>query len=122
MTIYEQLGGAAAITALLDGLYERALGDPLLRPFLENLDLESLKKQQFAFVSQAVGGPHKYEGRPLEIAHARLRIENRQFEAFVGHVGAALEDLGISEDLAGEIVSRVRSVRAVIVNAEAADA
>lgn len=31
----EQLGGEATITALLNGLYGRALGDPLFRPFLE---------------------------------------------------------------------------------------
>jgi len=122
MTLYEQFGGATAITDLLDGLYDRATGDPLLRPFLENLDLERLKEQQFTFISQALGGPHKYAGRPLDIAHAPLRIENRHFDAFVGHVRAELDGLGASEDLAAKIVSRVVSVRAVIVTTETARA
>ena len=116
MTIYDRLGGAAAVRALLDGLYSRATGDPLLRPFLEDLDLERLKKHQHAFLSQAMGGPEQYDGRPLETAHARLRIENRHFDAFVGHVRAVLEELGASEELAVEILSRVEAVRPVIVN------
>lgn len=60
--------------------------------------------------------------RPLEIVHARLQIENRHFDAFPGHVRAVLDDLGTSEELGGEIVYRVASIRAVVVNAEAASA
>ncbi len=122
MTLYEQFGGATAITDLLDGLYERATDDPLLRPFLENLDLERLKEQQFVFISHALDGPHKYSGRPLDVAHARLRIENRHFDAFVGHVRAVLGRRRASDDLAAKIISRVVAVRAVIVNAETAKA
>ncbi len=116
MTMYEQLGGTAAVAALLDGLYARALDDPLLKPFLENLDIERLKQQQFAFLSQAMGGPDRYTGPSLKAAHARLRVENRHFDAFVGHVRVILKQLGATDNLSAEILLRVTSVRAEIVN------
>ena len=54
MTLYERLGGAPAVAALLDRLYTGALADPLLSPFLEHRDLARLKEQQYAFISQNV--------------------------------------------------------------------
>ena len=122
MTLYEQLGGAPAVAALLDGLYDRAAIDPLLRPFLEGLDLDRLKQQQYAFISQAIGGPDQYAGRSLASAHARLRVEDRHFDAFVEIVAAVLNDLGVAQDVAAEVVSRVAAVRSLIVKSAAARA
>ena len=116
MSIYERLGGEAAVAALLEGLYVRALADPLLSPFLENIDIPRLKAHQFAFISQAMGGPHKYEGRSLLQAHARLPIEERHFHAFVTHLRDALRELRAADDVTAEIISRVEPLASLIVN------
>jgi hemoglobin len=91
------------------------LADPLLSPFLADIDIVALKSRQVAFVSQAIGGPHKYEGSLAE-AHARLRIEQRHFDAFTKHMEAALQDLRAKDALISELVSMVQGVRPVIVN------
>ena len=116
MSIYERLGGDAAVAALLEGLYVRALSDPLLSPLLENIDLPRLKAHQFAFISQAVGGPHQYTGPSLVKAHARLPIEERHFNAFVAHLHDALQEIGAAEGVTAEIISRVAPLRILIVN------
>ena len=116
MSIYERLGGEAAIATLLEGLYVRALADPLLSPLLENIDVQRLKAHQFAFISQAVGGPHQYTGPSLVEAHARLPIEERHFHAFVRHLHDALQEISAPEDVTAEIISRVTPLRSVIVN------
>jgi hemoglobin len=104
MTAYERLGGEAGVNALMDGLYVRALADPLLSSFLAGVDIDRLKSRQLAFVSQATGGPHQYVGS-LPQAHARLRIEQRHFDAFVQHMREALQDLGTDTALVSELYS-----------------
>jgi hemoglobin len=116
MTIYERLGGEPAVAALLEGLYVRALADPLFTPFFEKVDIERLKAHQFAFISQAVGGPHRHSGPSLLQAHAGLRIEQRHFDAFVKHLGDALREIGAPDDLAVEVLSQVRPLSGIIVN------
>ena len=116
MTLYERLGGEPGVAALLEELYVRAQADPLLAPFLASTDIERLKVQQFALISQALGGPHHYSGPSLPQSHARLRIEQRHFDAFVAHLHGALRQLSAADDLAEEILSRVRPLSSVIVN------
>jgi hemoglobin len=116
MTLYERLGGDAAVTGLLDRLYVRALADPLLQPFLENIDIPRLREHQFVFISQALGGPHQYSGRSLVEAHARLAIEKRHFDAFVGHLRDSLAELGAAPDAIAEIMARVEPLHVAIVN------
>lgn len=117
MTVYERIGGEAAVAALLEGLYTRGLADPLLGPILEGIDVPRLKAHQFAFLSQVFGGPQAYTMPSLAAAHARVRIEDRHFDAFMRHLQSALRDLAAPEDLQAEILSGVWPLRGVIVNA-----
>ena|ERR1051326_1486359 len=120
MTVYERLGGEPAVAALLEGLYVRALADPLFTPVFENTDIERLKAHQFAFISQAIGGPHQYSGPSLVDAHARLRIEQRHFDAFVEHLRGALQEIGADGQVIAEIMAQVTPLSAVIVNTRGA--
>ena len=121
MTPYERLGGEQAVAALLEELYVRALADPLFTPFFEKIDLARLKSHQFAFISQALGGPHRHSGATLVQAHAGMRIEQRHFDAFVEHLRGALERIGAGKDLSAEILSQVTPLRGVIVNSAGAN-
>jgi len=116
MSIYQRLGGDAAISALIESLYVRALADPLISPFIENIDVPRLKAHQFAFISQAIGGPHPYPGPSLVQAHARLPIEQCHFDAFVAHLQGALQELEAADDVTAEIMAQVLPLSSVIVN------
>ena len=116
MTLYERLGGEPAVATLLEELYVRALADPLFTPFFEKIDMPRLKAHQFAFISQALGGPQLYSGPTLVQAHVGLRIEQRHFDAFVEHLGSALREIGAADDLTVEILAQVTPLSGVIVN------
>jgi len=116
MTLYERLGGEAAVAALIEQLYVRVLADALFTPFFEKIDLERLKAHQFAFTSQALGGPHPYSWPSLVQAHAGLRIEQHHFDAFVDHLRGSLRAIGAADDLSAEILSMVTPLSGVIVN------
>ena len=121
MTLYERLGGEAGVAALLEGLYVRVLADPLFTPFFEKTDMQRLKAHQFAFISQALGGPHPYSWPSLVQAHAGLRIEQRHFDAFVEHLRSSLREIGTDDALSSEILSMVTPLSGIIVNHRAAN-
>jgi hemoglobin len=121
MTLYDRLGGEPAVQALLEALYARALSDPLFTPFFANIDMERLKVHQFAFISQALGGPHVYSWPSLAQAHAGLRIEQRHFDGFVEHLRSSLHEIGVADDLSAQILEMVTPLGSVIVNRTVVD-
>jgi truncated hemoglobin YjbI len=50
MSIYDQIGGAAAVSAAVDDFYVRVLGDDSLAPYFEGTDVSKLKGHQRAFI------------------------------------------------------------------------
>ncbi len=122
MTLFEKLGGEPAIRLAVDQFYERVLADPLRAPFVEKVQMPRLKAHQFAFLSQATGGPRQYAGASMRQAHARLHIEQRHFNAVAGHLVETLRSLGVAEDLIDEVVAALTPLASEIVNTEAASA
>ena len=81
MSIFEQIGGATAVSAAVDGFYERVVADPDLAPWFDDVDLGRLKGHQRSFLAAAIGGPDAYLGRAMRDAHAGLSITSEAFIA-----------------------------------------
>lgn len=116
MTIYERIGGAAAVNAAVELFYDKVTADPSLEPYFEGVDLGRLKGHQRAFIAAAVGGPDTYAGRDMGAAHAHLGITDNQFDAVVGHLGATLAELGVSAEAIEQIGAALVSLQADIVS------
>ena len=98
MSLYEELGGGAAIDAALDRFYEKVLADPRVSGFFDGVDVMAVKRHQAAFLAMAFGGPQDYNGRDLRSAHERTRsqgLDEERFEAFMGHFRDTLVELGV---------------------------
>lgn len=52
-SLYERVGGAVAVSALVNQFYERVLRDEQLAPFFANADLQKLRAMQCEFFSVA---------------------------------------------------------------------
>src|SRR5438552_2795339 len=78
-TLYERLGGGAAIRSVVDRFYQLVLADDELRPYFAGTDLTALRRHQALFVSQVTGGPAAYAGRDMAVAHAGLGIDDAAF-------------------------------------------
>jgi hemoglobin len=115
-TIYQRIGGEAAISAAVDRFCQRVLTDPALSHFFTGVSMTRLKAHQFAFLSQALGGPRQYAGASMRNAHSNLAIEQRHFDSVAVHLVEALRELGVSEDIVGEIAAAVRPLSDEIVN------
>jgi hemoglobin len=119
-TLYERLGGAPAIEAVVDELYRRILADPELAPFFSRVNLRSQASRMRAFVTMVTGGPNEYRGRDMQTAHRGHAIEDRHFDLVAGHLVATLEVAGADPVAADELVTMVAGLRGDVVNVKSA--
>ena len=97
-SIYDEIGGSAAVAATVDELYDRILADPRL--------------------SAALGGLDIYAGRDMGAAHAHLRVTGEAFDRVAGHLVGALKGLGVPPHRVQDIVARIAPLRSEIVMPE----
>lgn len=108
-TMYEKLGGEAGVEAFVIAFYVRVMNDPQLAPFFRNTSLDKLHAMQKEFFTMALGGPVSYSGCPLGHVHHGRGITSRHFRHFVDHMLATLEDQGVSDSEAQEIINHINS-------------
>lgn len=75
-TLFEQVGGEAFFTGLVDAFYGAVEQDPILRPMYPE-DLTDSKRHFAMFLIQYWGGPGTYQ---QERGHPRLRMRHAPFE------------------------------------------
>ena len=114
-SVFDQIGGKPAVSAAVDGLYERLLADPFLAPYFTGTDIGRLKRHMRAFMAVALGGPDVYAGRDMAAAHGSLRIRGTHFDRVVGHLVATLSSLSVPGGLIEAIGARLAPLRAQIV-------
>ncbi|MDQ6831909.1 MAG: globin [Chloroflexota bacterium] len=99
-SLYESIGGDETFRRLVEAFYRRIEADPFLRPLFP-ADMTSGKEGQFLFLTQYFGGPQRYteqRGRPfLRMRHMPFAIGEPERDAWVGHMLAAIDDVGIPE-------------------------
>ncbi|HSC86419.1 MAG TPA: group 1 truncated hemoglobin [Polyangiaceae bacterium] len=114
-TLYERIGGEAAVMAAVDLFYKKVLSDDVTKPFFEGLDMERQIKKQIAFMTVAFGGPDEYKGRDLRSAHANLvrskGLGDVHFDAVAKHLTDTLMELGVSQPLVDEAIGIVATTR-----------
>lgn len=114
-SLYERMGGEAAVIAAVDLFYKKVVADEVTKPFFDGLDMEKQIKKQLAFMTVAFGGPDEYKGRDLRAAHAGLvrfqGLGDVHFDAVAKHLGDTLTELGVAEDLIAEVLGIVGSTR-----------
>lgn len=118
-SLFQRLGGEAAVEAAVVSFYERVMADPALSPFFEHLDMGAQIKKQIAFMTMAFGGPSAYSGRDLRTAHAGLvarGLADAHFDAIAAHLDATLRELGVDETTTSEILAIVDKTRTDVLN------
>jgi hemoglobin len=79
-SVYESIGGERAVRAVLTSLYDKLFIDPIVGFLFRGHDKERIIEQQVALTCSFLGGPQRYEGRPLPEAHASLPLLPGHFD------------------------------------------
>ncbi len=118
-TIYEMVGGHETFRRLVDTFYARVEQDPLLRPMFP-ADLEPGKQHQLLFLIQYFGGPTQYgelRGHPrLRMRHAPFPIGQAERDAWLGHMLAAIDVVGIAEPARGVMRAYFENAATAMIN------
>ncbi|MBE2293297.1 MAG: group 1 truncated hemoglobin [Phycisphaerales bacterium] len=118
-TLYEQLGGAAAVEAAVDIFYRKVLNDDSISHFFETVDMAAQRNKQKAFLTMVFGGPNQYSGKDMRSAHAHLvkqGLNDAHFDAVAGHLQATLQDLNVPAGLIDEVIAIAASTRDDVLN------
>ena len=108
--MYEKVGGDEFFVRLVDTFYNRVEGDPVLRPLYPQGEegMFAAREHLAMFLSQYWGGPPVYNetrGAPmLRARHLPFRIGVAERDAWFGHMKAAVEQSGVSEEIAAELL------------------
>lgn len=104
-SLYERIGGDAAVEAAVDVFYKKVLTDDSISHFFETTDMDAQREKQKKFLTVAFGGPNNYSGKDMRAAHAHLALTEDHFGAVAGHLQATLEELGVPEAEVGEAMA-----------------
>ncbi len=107
-TLFERIGGEAAVNAAVDIFYRKVLSDDSISQFFEDTDMDEQITKQKSFLTMAFGGPNKYTGADMRKAHAPLvekGLNEAHFGAVAGHLQATLEELGVATKLVNEVMA-----------------
>ncbi len=114
-SLYEQIGGEAAVNAAVDIFYRKVLKDERIRHFFDTVDMEKQAAKQKSFLTMAFGGPNKYSGLDMRKAHAHLvarGLNDSHFNAVVEDLGATLKELKVPAELIAQVAAIAETTRA----------
>tara|TARA_R110002050_G_scaffold284385_2_gene433499 strand:- start:184 stop:564 length:381 start_codon:yes stop_codon:yes gene_type:complete len=115
-TLYERIGGEAAVDKAVDIFYDKIMADERISSFFENIDMFAQARKQKLFLTMVFGGPSEYTGKDMRSGHAGMGIDDNHFNAVVENLAATLAELGVSNDDIGEVAKIAESVRDDVLN------
>jgi hemoglobin len=113
-SIYEQIGGEAAIQAAVEIFYRKVLSDDRIARFFDDVDMDHQIAKQKSFLTMVTGGPNAYTGKNMRDAHHRLverGLDDTHVDAVIQHLGATLSELGVDESIIQQIASAAEGLR-----------
>jgi hemoglobin len=114
-TLFDRLGGAAALAAIVTKLYERTASDPELAPYFHTTDIEAQRRRLGEMLGEALGGPEAPWLLGLEEAHRGRGVTHRHFSLLAAHLLDLLEELDVDPDEADAVMNWVAQGRDAVV-------
>lgn len=113
-SLYERIGGEAALVATMELFYKKVLRDPLVAGFFSGMDIASQRAKGVAFLSTVMDGPEIYRGRDMRAAHASVvarGMSDPHFDAIIGHLKATMAELDVPPAEITEAVALAEGAR-----------
>jgi len=114
VSLYDQLGGQAAVDIAVDIFYRKVLTDDRVSSFFDGVDMDRQIAKQKAFLTMVLGGPSNYSGKDLRAGHAHLvkrGLNDSHVDVIIGLLGQTLGELGVAEPLIQQVAALAESTR-----------
>jgi hemoglobin len=114
-SLYDRLGGNAAISAVVDNFVGRVAKDGRVNSFFGKTDIPLFKKRLVEQIGSASGGPERYTGKEMRPVHEGMGIKDSQFDAVVEDLIGALTELKVPQKEQDELLALLGPMRKDIV-------
>lgn len=114
-SLYERLGGEAAIGAMVDDAIVNITVDRRINQRFANTSGLSLKKNLVGLICERTGGPCTYTGRNMADAHEGMYIRDDEFDALVEDLLKSLDKFKVAARERGEVMIILERMRGAIV-------
>ncbi len=120
-SLYDRLGGAYSIAAVVDDFIERLLvnatlnANPAINEARARVPKAGLKFHVTTLVCEVTGGPCKYTGRAMKEAHQHLNITQAEWDAMVGDFRITLDKFKVPQTEQQELIAIVGGTKKDIV-------
>jgi hemoglobin len=117
-SLYDRLGGKAAITAVVDTFVSHVAADKRINKKFAKSNIPRVKSEIVDQVCAATGGPCNYTGRTMKDAHKNMKVTNGEFDALVEDLTTALNDYKVPDREKNELLTTLGTMRADIVEVQ----
>jgi hemoglobin len=120
-SLYDRLGGAYAISGVVDDFIDRVLvnetlnANPAIDEARHRVPRAGLKFMVTLMMCDVTGGPEKYTGRTMLATHAHLNITENEWTAMMADFKASLDKFKVPAKEQGELMDLMNSTKADIV-------
>jgi hemoglobin len=108
-SLYQRLGGATGVAALVDDAVDRHAANPALCALFRGHDLPQLKTLGERFLSAGTGGPGQGMTLDTQAQHVGMGFDPVQLKAVIGDMTDALVEQGVSAVEVGEVLALVKA-------------
>ena len=118
-SLYDRIGGEAAVNAAVDIFYRKVLADDRIKEFFDDVDMDRQAAKQKAFLTMVMGGPNNYTGKDMREGHAHLvkrGLNDSHFDAVMEDLGATLQELNVPAEFIAEAAAIAESTRNDVLN------
>lgn len=103
-TLYERLGGEKTVAEFVSETVDLSATDPSIKRSFDKVDLKKLKVKVAEQICALAGGPCKYSGDTMKLAHQGLDITEAEFYGFVEIFRGTLNRSKVPEGAKNELL------------------
>ena len=113
-TLFDDLGGEAALRPIIDRFVDRIFDDVMIGFFFRNARRERVKAKEYEFAARHLGAGVEYSGRALDEAHRAHPIMGGQFARRLMILRETLEAAGVPEHVKKHWLAHTESLRPLV--------
>jgi hemoglobin len=113
--LYDDLGGAAGIQAIVDKAVPRWLADPRVGPTFAETNMDRFRRLLAEQLCQLTDGPCRYTGRSMAASHRGLNLSQMQFNAVAEDLQDAMTDAGIGFHTQNRLIAKLAPMQRDVV-------
>jgi hemoglobin len=115
-SLYQRIGGKAALHAAVDLFYVKVLADERVKHFFDDVNMNVQIRKQKEFLAAVLGAPTPWTGKDMRKAHENLDLREADFAAIADNLQKTLAELKLEEKIIGEIMGIVATTKDDVLN------